>query len=75
MNSYLLYDISQETRSTANPKRINKNFQKLSNKEICFIFQSVSTNYNKFFKSISWSNFLERHHILIREIWGKVFAD
>ena len=36
-----------------------KDFQKLSNKETYFTFQSNSTKYNKPFKFISWLNFLE----------------
>ena len=49
-----------------------KDFQNLSHKEIYFIFQSNSTKYNKPFKFISWSNFLEGHHILSPEIWLKL---
>ena len=49
--------------------------QKISNKEICFILQSNSTKYNKPFKFISWPNALERHHILIPEVWVKTFTD
>ena len=45
-----------------------KGFQKLSNKKIHFIPQSNSTKYNKPFKFISWSNFLEGYHILSLEI-------
>ena len=48
-----------------------KYIQKLSNKEIYFIFQSNSTKYNKPFKFISFSfslDFLEGHHILSPEI-------
>ena len=40
-----------------------KDFQKLFDKEIYFIFQYRSTKYNKPFKFISWPNLLERHHI------------
>ena len=36
-----------------------KDFQKLSNKEIYFTFQSNSTKYNKLFKLISRPNLLE----------------
>ena len=42
-----------------------KDFQKLSNKEIYFNFQSNSTN--KPFRFISWPNFLEGHHFLNQE--------
>ena len=52
-----------------------KDFQKLRNKEIYFAFQSNSTKQNKSFKFISWPNFLERHHILTPNIWGKTFTD
>ena len=45
-----------------------KNFQKLSNKEIYFNLQSNSTKYNKPFKFILWSNFLEKHHVLSPDI-------
>ena len=46
-----------------------KDFQKLSNKKIYFILQSNSTKYN------SLPNFLEGHHILSPQIWGKTFTD
>ena len=49
--------------------------QKISDKEIYFILQSNSTKYNKPIKFISWPNVLERHHILIPEVWGKTFTD
>ena len=52
-----------------------KDFQKLSIKEIYFKLQSNSTKYNKSFKFISWPNFLEEHHILSPDIWGKTFTD
>ena len=52
-----------------------KDFRELSNKEIYFILQSNSTKYNKPFKFISCSNFLEGHHVLSPEIWGKTFSD
>ena len=52
-----------------------KDFQKLSNKEIYLSLQSNSAKYNKPFKFISWPNFLEGHHILSPEIWGKTFSD
>ena len=42
-----------------------KNSEELSNKEIYFPLQSISTKYNKSFKFISWSNMLEGRHILI----------
>ena len=40
-----------------------------------FTLQSNGTKYNKPFKFISWSNFLEEHHILSPDIWGKTFTD
>ena len=49
-----------------------KDFEKLSNKEIYFIIQCNSTEYNKSFKFTSFSfnlNFLEGQHILNPEIW------
>ena len=49
--------------------------QKLSNKEIYFTLQSNSTKYNKLFKFVPSLNFLEGHHILSLEIWGKTFPD
>ena len=52
-----------------------KDFQKPSNKEIYFTLQSNSTKYNKTFRLISCSNFLEGHHILSPEILGKTFTD
>ena len=52
-----------------------KEFQKLSNKEIYFTLQCNSTKYNKPFKFISWSNFLEGHHILSPDVWDKTFTD
>ena len=52
-----------------------KDLQKLYDKEIYFILQSNSSKYNKPFKSISWSNFLEGHHILSAEVWGNTFTD
>ena len=54
-----------------------KYFQNLSNKKIkiYFILQSNRTKYNKASKLISWSNFLEGHHVLSPEIWGKTFAN
>ena len=52
-----------------------KAFQKLSDKESDFICQSISTIYNKTFKFISRTNFLEEHHIPSPEIWGKSFTD
>ena len=52
-----------------------RDFQKLSNKEIYFIFQSISTKSNKTYKFISWTNFLEEHHIQSPGIWGKNFTD
>ena len=52
-----------------------KNFQKFSNKEIYFIFQSNSSKYNKPFKFILNPNFLKEHHILSPEIWGKTVTD
>ena len=52
-----------------------KDFQKLSNKEINFTLQSNSTEYNKSFKFISWSNFLELHHIFSSQILDKTFTD
>ena len=52
-----------------------KDFQKFSNKKICLILQSNSTKHKKPFKFISWSNFLERYHILSHEIQGKRFID
>ena len=42
-----------------------KNSEELSNKEIYFLLQSISTKYNKSFKFISWPNVLEERHILI----------
>ena len=42
-----------------------KDFQKLSNKEIYFTLQYNSTKYN----------FLDGHHILSPDIWGKTFND
>ena len=50
-------------------------FQILSNKEIYFILQSNRTKYNKPSKVISWPNFLEGHHVLSPDIWGKTFTD
>ena len=52
-----------------------KDFQKLSNKEIYFTFQSNSTKCNKPFKFISWPNFLGKHHILSPDVWGETFTD
>ena len=52
-----------------------KDFQKLSNKESYFIFQSISNKYDKTFKFISWTNFLEEHHFQSPEIWGISFTD
>ena len=52
-----------------------KDFQKLSYKEIYFIIQSNITKYNKPFKFILQSNFLEEHQILSPDIWGKTFTD
>ena len=52
-----------------------KDFQKLSNKEIYLSLQSSSIKYNKPFKFISWLNFLEGHHFLSPDIWGKFFSD
>ena len=49
-----------------------KDFQKLSNKEI-YLFQYNSAKYNKPFKFTLWPNFLEEHHILSPDIWGKTF--
>ena len=48
-----------------------RGFQKLSNKEICFIIQSNSSKYNKTFKFISWPDFLQGQFILSPEILGK----
>ena len=50
-----------------------KDLQKPSNKEIYLSLQSNSGKYNKPFKFISWPNFLEGHHILSPDIWGKTF--
>ena len=52
-----------------------KDFQKPSNKEIYFTLQSNSAKYNKAFKFIWWSNFLEGHHILCPYIWVTIFSD
>ena len=52
-----------------------KDFQKLSNKEIYFNLQSNSARYNKPFKLIWWSNFLEGQHILISNVCVKTFSD
>ena len=52
-----------------------KAFEELSDKESDFICQSISTIYNKTFKFISRTNFLEEHHIPSPEIWGKSFTD
>ena len=49
----------------------NKSF----NKESYFICQSISTKYNKTFKFVSRTNFLEEHNIRSSEIWGKRFTD
>ena len=51
-----------------------KNFQTLSNTEIHLSLQSNSAKYNKPFKSISWPNFLEVHHILSPNFWSKTFS-
>ena len=66
-------DLMDKTYNNKGTTKV-KDFQKLSYKEIYFTFQSNSTKYNKPFKFISWSNFLEGHHILSREIWGKAFT-
>ena len=52
-------------KSSKNPL-IKKNYSTL---------QSNNTQYSKPFKFTSWSSFLEGHHILIPEIWGKTFTD
>ena len=52
-----------------------KDFQKFTNEEIYFTLQSNSTKYNKPFSFISWPNFLEEHHFLSSDIWGKTFTD
>ena len=62
------YYNNKDTRKT-------KYFQKLSNKEINFIFQSTSTKYNQSFKFILLANFFEGHHFLSPKISGKTFAD
>ena len=53
--------------------RKTKDFQNFSDKEIYFTLQYNSTKYNKLFKFISWSNFLEVHHS--PDICGKTFID
>ena len=68
---FILKTVSYSNKDT----RKVKDFQKLSNKEIYFILQSNSIKYNKSFKFPSWSNFLERQHILSPEIWSKLFSD
>ena len=52
-----------------------KDFKKLSNKDIYYSLQSNSAKYNKPFKFIPWPKFLEGHHILSPDIWGKTFFD
>ena len=52
-----------------------KNFQKLSNREIYIILQSKSTTYTKPFMPISWSNFIEEHHKFSSDIWDKIFTN
>ena len=66
-------DLMDKTYNNKGTTKV-KDFQKLSYKEVYFTFQSNSTKYNKPFKFISWPNFLEGHHILSREIWGKTFT-
>ena len=52
-----------------------KNFRKLSNKEIYFNLQFNSAKYSKYFKLVSWPNFLEERHILSPDVWVKTFTD
>ena len=52
-----------------------KDFLKLSYEEIYFTLQSNSTKYIKYFKFISWPNFMERYHNLSPHIWGNIFTD
>ena len=52
-----------------------KDFKKRSNKHIYYSLQSNSAKYNKPFKFIPWPKFLEGHHILSSDIWGKTFFD
>ena len=84
-NTYLKLKLLKNPFFLKNPKnfcynnkvtsRKVKDFEKLSNKEIYSTLQFNSTKYNKPFKSISWSNFLEEHHILSPDIRGKTFTD
>ena len=50
-----------------------KDFQNLSDKEICLSLQFNSIKYNRPFKFIPWPNFLEGHHIISPDIWVKLF--
>ena len=52
-----------------------KDFQKLSDQEKYFTFQSNKTNYNKPFKFVSRANSLERHNIRSHKIWGRGFTE
>ena len=52
-----------------------KDFKKLSNKDIYCSPQYYCAKYDKPFKFISWSNFLEGHHILSPNFWSKTFCD
>ena len=74
-STYLVLNLSKMFYYRSKSSRKVRDFQKLSNKESYFIFQSVSTKSNKTYKFISWTNFLEEHHIQSPEIWGKDFTD
>ena len=52
----------------------NKDFQKLSNKEIYFKLQSNKIKCIKSFNFIYWSNFMEGYHNLTPSTWSKIFT-
>ena len=64
----LVYYNSKDSRKT-------KNLQKLSNEEIYFTLQHNNEKYNKPFKFISWSNYIEENFLFNPEVWGKVFTN
>ena len=51
-----------------------KDLKKRSNEKILLSLQPDSTKYNKPFKFVLWLNFLEEHHVLSSDIWGKTIS-
>ena len=72
----ILNDLKHLIRTETTPKSILKTFY-YNNKDIFSTLQSIVLNttnqYNKAFKFISWSNFLEGHYITCQWVPGVSF--